>query len=119
MDAFSSLIHKLSQFVSALVFLIDWNKARKTLQAWVSKSDALQILDWAARHRCGHRAFLQLGGAELLASAVHNAAPTRIGFSDRLDLALGRAGAIDFLKTRKMVDLADVLFNLNEFLYVR
>jgi len=84
---------------AALVFLIDWNKARKTLQAWVSKSDALQILDWAARHRFGHRGFLQLGGAELLASAVHNAAPARIGFSDRLDRALGRAAAIDFLKS--------------------
>jgi uncharacterized protein Yka (UPF0111/DUF47 family) len=68
------------------------------LQAWVSKSDALQILDWSARHRFGHRGFLQLGGAELLASAVHNAAPTRIGFSERLDRALGLAGAIDFLK---------------------
>jgi hypothetical protein len=27
--------------------------------------------------------------------------------------------AIEFLKTRKLVDLTDVLFNLNEFLYVR
>ena len=27
--------------------------------------------------------------------------------------------ALDFLKTRKLSDLTDVLFNLNEFLYVR
>jgi len=27
--------------------------------------------------------------------------------------------ALNFLKTRKLVDLTDVLFNLNEFLYVR
>jgi uncharacterized protein Yka (UPF0111/DUF47 family) len=84
---------------ASLVFLIDWNKARKVLRAWVPKSDAVQILDWAARHRFGHRAFLELGGADLVASAVHNATPTRIGFGDRLDQALGRTAAIDFLQT--------------------
>ncbi len=84
---------------AALVFLIDWNKARKVLRNWVTKSDAFQILDWAARHRCGHRGFLALGGSELVGSAVHHAAPTRIGFGERLDQALGREAAIDFLKT--------------------
>jgi len=82
-----------------LVFLIDWNKARKMLRAWVSKSDAVAILDWAAQKRVGHRALLELGGSELVASAVHHATPTRIGFGDRLDQALGRAAAVDFLKT--------------------
>jgi uncharacterized protein Yka (UPF0111/DUF47 family) len=84
---------------ASLVFLIDWNKARKLLQTWVSKGDAVRILDWAARHRVGHRAFLELGGSELVASAVHNSAPARIGFGDRLDHVLGRESAIDFLKT--------------------
>jgi len=82
----------------SLVFLIDWNKARRVLRSWVGKSDAVDILDWAARQRIGHRAFLELGGAELVASAVHNAASTRIGFGDSLDRALGRAAAVDFLK---------------------
>jgi len=84
---------------ASLVFLIDWNKARKLLRTWVSKSDAFQILEWAARNRCGQRGFLELGGAELVASAIHHAAPTRIGFGERLDGALGREAAIDFLKT--------------------
>jgi uncharacterized protein Yka (UPF0111/DUF47 family) len=84
---------------ASLVFLIDWNKARKVLREWVGKSDAVDILGWAARQRIGHRGFLELGGPELVASAVHNAVPTRIGFGDRLDQALGRAAAIDFLKT--------------------
>jgi uncharacterized protein Yka (UPF0111/DUF47 family) len=84
---------------AALVFLIDWNKARKLLQTWVAKSDAVRVLDWAARHRVGHRGFLELGGSELVASAVHNATPTRIGFGERLDRALGRGAAVDFLKT--------------------
>lgn len=89
----------LSAVGAALVFLIDWNKARKLLRNWVSKDDAARILDWAARHRIGHRAFLELGGNELLGAAVRNAAPTRIGFGERLDDALGRAAAVDFLKT--------------------
>lgn len=84
---------------AALVFLIDWNKARKLLRGWVAKDDAARILDWAARQRFGHRAFLELGGNELIGAAVRNAAPSRIGFGERLDQALGRNGAVDFLKT--------------------
>jgi uncharacterized protein Yka (UPF0111/DUF47 family) len=83
---------------AALVFLIDWNKARKLLRTWVAK-DATRILDWAARHRIGHRAFLELGGSELLSGAVRSAAPTRIGFGERLDQVLGRTAAVDFLKS--------------------
>src|SRR6516225_7520850 len=84
---------------ASVVFLIDWNKTRKILRAWVSPSDAVHILDWAARHRFGHRAFLELGGSELVAAAVRHATPTRIGFGERLDRALGRDAAVDFLKT--------------------
>jgi len=84
---------------ASLVFLIDWNKARKVLRNWVSKGDAIEILDWAARHRVGHRGFLELGGADLVASAVQHATPARIGFGDRLDAVLGRKGAVDFLET--------------------
>jgi uncharacterized protein Yka (UPF0111/DUF47 family) len=89
----------LTQIGASLVFLIDWNKARKVLRTWVSKGDALRILEWAAHDRVGHRGFLELGGSELVASAVHHAAATRIGFGERLDSALGREAAVDFLKT--------------------
>ncbi len=84
---------------ASLVFLIDWNKARKLLRTWVSKGDAVTILDWAARNRFGHRGFLELGGGALVASAVQHAVPARIGFGDRLDRVLGRAAAVDFVKT--------------------
>jgi uncharacterized protein Yka (UPF0111/DUF47 family) len=89
----------LAAIGTELVFLIDWNKARKLLRNWVAKNDAVSILGWAARHRVGHRAFLELGGDVLISAAVRNAAPTRIGFGERLDQALGRDAAIDFLKT--------------------
>ncbi|MGA3308141.1 MAG: hypothetical protein ABSD08_05950 [Xanthobacteraceae bacterium] len=84
---------------ASLVFLIDWNKARKILREWVSKTDAVRVLNWAALHRVGHRGFLELGGGELVASAVRHATPTRIGFGERLDQALGRDAAVDFIKT--------------------
>jgi uncharacterized protein Yka (UPF0111/DUF47 family) len=84
---------------ASLVFLIDWNKARKVLREWISKTDAVRVLAWAAHHRIGHRAFLELGGAELVSAAVRHAAPTRIGFGERFDGALGRDAAADFLKT--------------------
>ncbi len=83
----------------SLVFLIDWNKARKVLRAWVAKNQAARILDWAARQRVGHRAFLELGGNDLVTSAVRSAAPTRIGFGERLDAVLGQDAAVDFLKS--------------------
>lgn len=84
---------------TSLVFLIDWNKARKVLREWVGNADAIRIIGWAARHRVGHRGFLQLGGAELVGSAVRHAASSRIGFGERLDRVLGRDAAVDFLKT--------------------
>jgi uncharacterized protein Yka (UPF0111/DUF47 family) len=84
---------------ASLVFLIDWNKARKVLRGWVSTGDAVHVLDWAARHRFGHRAFLELGGSELVGAAVRHATPNRIGFGERLERALGRDAAVDFLKT--------------------
>jgi len=93
----------LAALGAALVFLIDWNRARKLLRTWVAKDDAVRILEWAARQRVGHRAFLELGGNELIGAAVRNAAPTRIGFGERLDQALGRNAAIDFLKTAMRV----------------
>jgi uncharacterized protein Yka (UPF0111/DUF47 family) len=84
---------------ASLVFLIDWNKARKLLRNYVAKDDAVRLLDWAARHRIGHRGLLELGGDDLIASAVRGAAGSRIGFGERLDEALGRAAAIEFLKS--------------------
>jgi uncharacterized protein Yka (UPF0111/DUF47 family) len=84
---------------AALVFLIDWNKARKALRKLIANSDAIQVLDWAARHEIGHRAFLELGGAELVASAVRRAAPARLGFGEELADVLGREATLKFLRT--------------------
>jgi uncharacterized protein Yka (UPF0111/DUF47 family) len=84
---------------ASLVFLIDWNKARKALRNLIGNSDAIHVLDWAARHEVGHRAFLQLGGMELIASAVRRAAPARLGFGEELADLLGREATLKFIKT--------------------
>ena len=84
---------------AALVFLIDWNKARKDLRFLADGADCVRILDWAARNQIGHRAFLELGGSGLVAAAVRHAAAARIGFGERLSGALGREETVDFLKT--------------------
>jgi len=82
----------------SLVFLIDWNKARKSLRNLVDRQSATRLLDWAARHRIGHRAYLEYGGCDLVTAAIRHAAPTRIGFGEQLAVVLGHDIAVDFLK---------------------
>jgi hypothetical protein len=83
---------------SRIVFLIDWNKARKALQSLVGKKAAVDLLIWAARHDFGHRAFLELGGAELIFEAVQGAAAGRIPYGSRLDEALDAEPVAEFLQ---------------------
>jgi uncharacterized protein Yka (UPF0111/DUF47 family) len=88
----------LESLGASLVFLIDWNKARKDLRSLTGKTEAVRLLDWAARNEIGHRAFLELGGSDLVAAAVRHAAAARIGFGEQLSDALGREETLDFLK---------------------
>ncbi len=83
---------------SRIVFLIDWNKARKALQAFVSKTSAVELTLWAAAHDFGHRAFLELGGTDLIFEAVRQAAAGRIPYGARLDEVLGRNETAEFLR---------------------
>jgi uncharacterized protein Yka (UPF0111/DUF47 family) len=88
----------LEHLGARLVFLIDWNKARKALQIFAGKNEAIGLLGWAAAQEHGHRAFLELGGAELVYEAVHRAAAGRIRYGERLDEALGEAECLAFLR---------------------
>jgi uncharacterized protein Yka (UPF0111/DUF47 family) len=83
---------------SRLVFLIDWNKARKRLRNFLGKADAIALLKWAADNDLGHRGFLQLGGAQLIHDAVEYASTTPVRFGTRLDKVLGRSEASEYLK---------------------
>lgn len=83
---------------SRIVFLIDWNKARKALQTFVGKQEAVEILEWSSAHDHGHRAFLELGGAGLVFEAIRRSADGRIPYGTRLDAALGAAECRRFLQ---------------------
>ncbi len=82
---------------SRLVFLIDWNRARKRLARLVKPGDATMLLKWAADNDIGHRAFLQSGGVRLVYKALERAAPRQLRVGVRLDELLGRESARAFL----------------------
>jgi len=84
---------------SRIVFLIDWNKARKALQIFAGKRATFEVLEWAAMHDHGHRAFLELGGAELIFEAVRRVAAGRVPYGARLDGVLGASATAEFLKS--------------------
>jgi len=88
----------LGRLASRIVFLIDWNKARKALQTFVDKGAAIEVLRWAATHECGHRAFIELGGANLVFEAIRHVASSRVPYGARLDGVLGAAETAAFLK---------------------
>lgn len=83
---------------SRIVFLIDWNKARKALQTFVGKGVAITLLTWAAQHDYGHRGFLELGGIDLIFEAISRTAGGRIPYGVRLDHALGNFECEEFLR---------------------
>ncbi len=84
---------------SRIVFLIDWNKARKALQTFAGKRAAMDVLEWTAAHDYGHRAFLELGGAELVFEAIRHVAAGRVPYGARLDNVLGALATTEFLKS--------------------
>ena len=94
----SELAERLTRLGSRLVFLIDWNRARKRLGRFLKKSDAIAVLTWAADHNVGHRAFLQLGDVRLVYTAMERAARAQIRYGARLDEILGRESAQTFLQ---------------------
>jgi len=82
---------------SRIVFLIDWNRARKRLKAFVGKEDAIAILTEVARLDVGHRAWLQVGGERLIFTAMQAAGEGAFRIGDRLDEVIGKADAHAFL----------------------
>jgi hypothetical protein len=92
-----ALEHFLTAVGSRLVFLIDWNRARKRLSRFVRRSDAIELLKWAAANNIGHEAFLKTGDIKLIHTALARATSTHVQYGARLDEILGRDGAKCFL----------------------
>jgi len=83
---------------SRLVFLIDWNRARKRLKALVPSATALALLDWAADQDYGHMAFLKAGGEQLVYDALDFAMRGEARYGERLHDLLGAESATDYLR---------------------
>ena len=92
------LLEFLNFLGSRLVFLIDWNRARKELRGFLPGKDRIALLGWAAELEIGHRGFLELGGARLLNRAIEDTAGSAMHFGDKLYDVLGRQAAVDFIR---------------------
>jgi uncharacterized protein Yka (UPF0111/DUF47 family) len=82
---------------SRIVFLIDWNRARKRLLHFVGKAEAIDVLKEAARLDAGHMAWLKAGGEANVYAAMQAAGEGAFRIGDRLDEVLGPADARAFL----------------------
>ena len=93
-----SLERYLQHLGSRLVFLIDWNRARKRLGALVKKREAIALLHWAADNNFGHMAFLEMGGERLIYDALELASPVPARYGEPLRDVLGIDTTIDVLR---------------------
>jgi len=97
--ASSQALRDFLQFLgSRLVFLIDWNRARKRLRLFMPKAETLTLLKWAADENIGHMAFLKAGGERLVFDAMEFALAGRIHLGETLSDALGRERALEFMR---------------------
>ena len=76
-----------------IVFLIDWNRARKDLQRLVGKDVAVQVLEDAAQGETGHMAWLKAGGAGMVLQAMRAAGNGIFELGDTLQGVMGVEGA--------------------------
>jgi len=94
----SELEEFLAFLGSRLVFLIDWNRARKRLRNFVPKRDCIALLHWAAEHDHGHMAFLKAGGEQIIYDALEFVVSGPYRFGTQLHEMLGVDKARSYLK---------------------
>jgi len=95
----AALLQGLEAAAARIVFLIDWNRARKRLQLFVGKALALDILSHCAKTEVGHMAWLLAGGEQLVYEAMQAVDNHAFRVGERLDLVLGEAAARQFLQS--------------------
>jgi len=83
---------------SRLVYLIDWNRARKRLRLLLPKKETAELLKWAAQGDFGHMAFLRAGGEAMVFDAIAYATQVPAAHGTRLDELLGRHVAEEFMR---------------------
>ena len=93
----AALAQTLEALGARIVFLIDWNRARKRLRPLVGKRNAAAILAESARQGIGHMGWLEAGGEQLLFDAMEAAGGEFFHVGDRLDTVLGEEQARAFM----------------------
>ena len=83
---------------SRLVFLIDWNRARKRLRNFLPNRESIAVLKWAADNNYGHMAFLLVGGEQLIYEALQFAAGVPIRYGEPLHQILGREKTVEYFQ---------------------
>lgn len=101
---------------SRLVFLIDWNRARKQLRMLVGRKEAVRLLEWTVDRDAGHMGFLKVGGAQAVFDALDFAARGRFHFGQTLDDLLGVERAGRFLEFVLKTSAGELLANRHESL---
>lgn len=94
----ASLQEFLTHFGSRLVFLIDWNRARKRLRNFLPNTDAVAVLKWAADQDIGHVGFLQLGGERLVYDALELSPQVPLRYGEPLYQILGKEKTREYLQ---------------------
>lgn len=93
----AALLRQLESVGERIVFLIDWNRARKKLQPFVDKPGAMAVLKATAAQRVGHMAWLSMGADRLIWNAMAEQGGNAFRLGDRLDEVLGEQAAESFL----------------------
>ena len=88
----------LEHLGSRLVFIIDWNRARKRLRRLVGKRTAIELLRWAAEHGYSHIAFLRAGADGLVYDALEFAGGRVARAGESLKDVLGAEPAEQYLR---------------------
>jgi uncharacterized protein Yka (UPF0111/DUF47 family) len=81
-----------------LVFLIDWNKARKRLRNFIRGSEVQEVLLWSARERIGHMPFLSYGDEEIVYESLEALPRGTVRLGEPLSSILGREGSLEFIR---------------------
>jgi uncharacterized protein Yka (UPF0111/DUF47 family) len=93
----AALMAALEGLGSRIVFLIDWNRARKRLRLLVGKAHSVSILTETARREIGHMGWLEAGGERLLFGAMEAIGTEFFRIGERLDTVLGEDHAREFM----------------------
>jgi hypothetical protein len=83
---------------SRIVFLIDWNRARKSLRNFMLNADCVKVLRWAAKNEYGHRAFLILGGEQLIFGALELAYRAPLPYGEPLYQIIGSERTTEYFQ---------------------